>query len=371
MKLAVILGTCLALASPAWAQSDRSKNTETHDTRPEPPMMGKHLAKGHARPEAGRNKVSPNLTYHNGPVLTQTQGARVIAIMWGASWTGTDGKVSGLDAFYSGVGGSAYLGSNTEYTQAGGAHVGTKVSYGGHLVDNSAAPSGAPQTSAILNEVCKVLQVNHITPVTNGYYPVYVDTKRGNAGYCAWHSWGSCAGVQRPVRVLLQPRWRPRLRSRRTHRPAIRRALPRSPTSPATSCPRRFTDPARDWLVRPERRRELRQVRVDLRRALRDVPRNNTVWKIQGNWSNNAYDLNLGLRRRVKSPRLHRRRKSVSGRYLGDAARIHNPGGMFVLSSSPRPPTSSRRPIVRLPCLTLACHAASSSRRASALPLPR
>src|SRR4029077_17204423 len=74
--------------------------------------------------------------------------------------------------------------------------VGTKVSYGGHLVDNSAAPSGAPQTSAILNEVCKVLQVNHITPVTNGYYPVYVDTKRGNAGYCAWHSWSSCAGVQ-------------------------------------------------------------------------------------------------------------------------------------------------------------------------------
>jgi len=49
-------------------------------------MMGKHLAKGQARPEAGR-RVSPNLTYHNGPVLTQTPGARVIAIMWGASWT--------------------------------------------------------------------------------------------------------------------------------------------------------------------------------------------------------------------------------------------------------------------------------------------
>src|SRR4029078_3074241 len=85
MKLAVILGTSLALASPAWAQSDRSKNTETHNTRPEPPMMGKHLAKGQARPEAGR-RVSPNLTYHNGPVLTQTPGARVIPIMWGARW---------------------------------------------------------------------------------------------------------------------------------------------------------------------------------------------------------------------------------------------------------------------------------------------
>ena len=27
--------------------------------------------------------------------------------------------------------------------------------------------------------------------VANGYYPVYTDIPRGNAGYCAWHSWGS------------------------------------------------------------------------------------------------------------------------------------------------------------------------------------
>jgi hypothetical protein len=30
--------------------------------------------------------------------------------------------------------------------------------------------------------------------VTNGYYPVYVDVKRGNAGFCAWHSYGTCGG---------------------------------------------------------------------------------------------------------------------------------------------------------------------------------
>ena len=29
-------------------------------------------------------------------------------------------------------------------------------------------------------------------PVPNGYYPVYVDTPRGHAGFCAWHSAGSC-----------------------------------------------------------------------------------------------------------------------------------------------------------------------------------
>ena len=32
-------------------------------------------------------------------------------------------------------------------------------------------------------------------PVANGYYPVYVDTPRGHAGFCAWHSAGSCNGT--------------------------------------------------------------------------------------------------------------------------------------------------------------------------------
>ena len=239
MKLAASLLTCLVIASPAWAQSDKSANTETRDTRPEPPMLGKHLAKGQAsarwRSQGSRRTSSTTMApswyaAHRSPASSRSCGA---------SWASAYGdKITGLDPFYGGVGGSAYLSSNTEYTQAGGACVGTKVSYGGHLVDNSAAPSGAPQTSAILTEVCKVLQENHITPVTNGYYPVYVDTKRGNAGYCAWHSWSSCAGVQRPVRVLLQPRRRPRLRSRRTPERPSARVLPRSPTSPATSCPR-------------------------------------------------------------------------------------------------------------------------------------
>jgi hypothetical protein len=33
------------------------------------------------------------------------------------------------------------------------------------------------------------------SPVANGYYPVYVDTPRGQARYCAWHSYGSCNGT--------------------------------------------------------------------------------------------------------------------------------------------------------------------------------
>jgi hypothetical protein len=31
-------------------------------------------------------------------------------------------------------------------------------------------------------------------PSGNGYYAVYTDVKRGSAGYCAWHSAGTCGG---------------------------------------------------------------------------------------------------------------------------------------------------------------------------------
>jgi hypothetical protein len=33
------------------------------------------------------------------------------------------------------------------------------------------------------------------TAVSNGYYPVYVDSPRGNAGYCAYHSYGMCGST--------------------------------------------------------------------------------------------------------------------------------------------------------------------------------
>jgi hypothetical protein len=58
------------------------------------------------------------------------------------------------------------------------------------VVDGNSLPKRL-STSAILAEVCKVVP----KPVANGYYPVYVDKPRGNAGYCAYHSWASCGGT--------------------------------------------------------------------------------------------------------------------------------------------------------------------------------
>jgi len=153
----------------------------------EPPMAGIHWARGHAKPHSGGG--SPDLTYHGGPVLTA--GAYVEPIFWGASWANSSfvaDKMNGLATFYSGFGNSSYEATNTEYTDTTGAHVGTAVTLGVQHIDLSAAPRSGNRTSPILGEVCAVAA----NLVPDGYYPVYVDTPRGSAGFCAWHSVGTC-----------------------------------------------------------------------------------------------------------------------------------------------------------------------------------
>lgn len=154
--------------------------------RREPPMLGVHWARGEAGPPAS----SPLMTWHGGNILTSTF---VSAIFWGTRWSDpafAGDKLSGLDQFYAGIGGSSYAATNDEYT-GGNGQVGSAVSYGGAVLDPTPAPSRAPKTSAILDEVCKMIP----DPVANGFYPVYVDQPRGHQRYCAWHSYGSCNGV--------------------------------------------------------------------------------------------------------------------------------------------------------------------------------
>jgi hypothetical protein len=116
--------------------------------------------------------------------------ADVTPIYWGTSWSVGNSTIAGLTQFYGGIGNSSYLGTNTEYGGSNG-QVGTGVSLGTAIIDNSAAPSRPPQTSDIAAEVGRMIP----TPVANGYYPVYTDLPRGHAGYCAWHSWATINGV--------------------------------------------------------------------------------------------------------------------------------------------------------------------------------
>jgi hypothetical protein len=142
------------------------------------------------RAAGGKNKLAGDMTFHGGTVLTTSF---VQAIFWGTRWADSSfagDKITGLDTFYVGVGGSRYAGTNTEYFGSNG-QVTTATSYAGHTLDTQSSLGHAPKTSAVLAEVAQMVA----DPVPNGYYPVYTDLPRGHAQYCAWHSWGSVGGV--------------------------------------------------------------------------------------------------------------------------------------------------------------------------------
>ena len=129
------------------------------------------------------------MTYHGGKIMPT---AVIGTIFWGTSWGSYSGdKITGIDSYYTGWSGSNYAKASDEYTGTNG-QVGPTSTYTGHHIDSTAASGGA-NTSTILAEVCKVIP----SPDTsgNGYYAVYTDLPRGNAGYCAWHSAGSCGGT--------------------------------------------------------------------------------------------------------------------------------------------------------------------------------
>jgi hypothetical protein len=171
-----------AAAGPAIAAESRTNSG---------PVASYMHVRGQSGPaRSGGSRRSANMTYHGGVIMPT---AVTQAIFWGTSWASYAGdKVTGIDAFYAGWSTSNYAKTNTEYTGSNG-QVGATTTYSGHLVDPTAAVGGG-NTAKILAEVAKMIP--NPDPSGNGYYPVYTDVPRGNAGYCAWHSSGTANGVR-------------------------------------------------------------------------------------------------------------------------------------------------------------------------------
>ncbi|HEY4933896.1 MAG TPA: hypothetical protein VII23_20210 [Terriglobales bacterium] len=182
----VITMLCLmqALATIASAQSG--------DQNPDGPLLlGITWAQGTPEDQAASSAglPFPYMTRHGGKIMPK---ANVKAIFWGGSWAYYTGdKISGIDSWYRGFGNSNYAATSNEYIGSNG-KVGSTLAYGGHFIDTSMA-SGGGNPGVILAEVCK--EISEPDPSGNGYYPVYTDVPRGNAGYCAWHSAGTCKGI--------------------------------------------------------------------------------------------------------------------------------------------------------------------------------
>ena len=254
----------------------------------------KKATHGHEYPAKGAKNISifgnrsPNLTNHGGPILT---ASTVKAIYWGTSWSSssfTGDKQSGLDTFYLGWTGSKYAGTTTEYNSSNGQVSGT-VSYQGHVVDPTAGPSSPPTTQQIVNEVAKMIP----SPVANGYYPVYVDLKRGNAGYCAWHDTGVANGVQVQVAFFFN------LDNDSGCNPSDSTTGHDEPLAALANVSghelsEAETDPQLNaWYDRNGNENADKCAWHFHGNGVQTFS-NGSVWKIQGNWSNNAYNNRTG-----------------------------------------------------------------------------
>jgi len=224
------------------------------------------------------------MTYHGGVIMPSTVSQ---AIFWGPSWTNPGDKITGLDSWYTGFSNSNYAKTSDEYTGSNG-QVGPSVTHNGHIIDLSTAANGN-STSAIVAEVCKQIT----NPVSNGYYPVYVDLKRGNAGYCAYHTYGSCQGVTVQVAFFFNldgdagcdPQDTSGLHSQ---------GLAALANVSGHELSEARTDPDNPGAWYDKRGQE----NGDKCSWTFNVPlvsfSNGTQWKIQGEWSNNAYTAGTG-----------------------------------------------------------------------------
>ena len=275
-SLSILLLAAFCAALTASAQEVQKKHA--------PPMLGIHWARGIKPAQSGGG--SPDMTLHGGEILPT---AFTQAIFWGTSWpTNAGDKITEMDLWYAGFGGSNYAGTSDEYKGISGDQVSSTVSYGGHFTDSSRA-SGGGNTSAILGEVCKVIPATSLK--SNGYYAVYTDLPR-KGSYCAYHSWGSCGGVNIQFAFF----WK------------LDGDAGCDPQSTITT----YSQGAA--ALANVSGHELSEARTDPRGAgwfdsggaengdkcawTFNAPyvtfKNGTQWKIQGEWSNNAYDTGTG-----------------------------------------------------------------------------
>jgi len=161
-------------------------------------MLGLHKPQGDAgKARPGGGGASPNILWHSGAIMPK---ATITPIFWGPRWadpTFVSDKVIGLDSWHSGIGNSSFENTSNEYKGANG-QVTSTINYpgpGGSFTDLSTVPSTVSKlTTPTASEVCKMIKAS-APPDGSGYYPVYVDVPRGNAGFCAYHSYTTCSGI--------------------------------------------------------------------------------------------------------------------------------------------------------------------------------
>jgi hypothetical protein len=149
-----------------------------------------------------------DLSYHGGTGGIGVETApKIYLVLWGSQWNNNDpsGEEAILHNFYSGVGGSSWLNSVTQYCQgvasgsfscSGGTHAGNPSGiFAAAWYDNASAAPSHPSQSQLAAEAVRAAQFfGNTTSSKNASIQYVIATAHGNSAggfgtqYCAWHS---------------------------------------------------------------------------------------------------------------------------------------------------------------------------------------
>lgn len=205
--------------TPSYAQNDEIgyANAHIHIMPIKSQAQEAHAAK------PGGTSAGTGIYYHGGPVLQS--GTNVAAIYWssnriynggptpGTKGTGSnDGSLVGF--FMSHLGGTAYFGINSTYTDGSGNPIANVVNYTQYWANNSNAPAGTQNVSDA--DMVAMLQSGfdsgNLTYDPSTLYAIFTENKVNLGGgfgsqYCAYHYHGTVTvgGVSKTVLYAAMP----------------------------------------------------------------------------------------------------------------------------------------------------------------------
>jgi len=236
------------------------------------------------------------MTGHGGDLML---ASKTYAIYWGGDWNTpafAGDKITGLTSFFQGWGGSAYAGALTEYGGQNG-QVTTASTYVGSVIDPSTAPTGEPSVTAVIAEVEKLVPV----PDPTALYIVYGTTVRGTSRVCGWHWWGSYK--RHPVQVA----WIFNIDGDPGCDPhdsftAHSQGLAALANITAHELAETITDPRGLGWYAAVGQGEIGDKCAYVFSVSSVTFSNSSIWHVQAEWSNTAYNAGTGFQNRVQEP---------------------------------------------------------------------
>ena len=195
MRHQFVLALLLGVLTSAPVGADNTKST--HNTAVGKRHVHEIRSTFDVRPAAGKATAASSalMTAHGGPVLTQTA---IRVIYAGSSWSNpalAGDKITGIDTLLSGYGNSPYSNTAAEYVGSNGA-VGPTVAYQGHGNPLPNSINGDTMTD-VVNAVCAEYSANAASMPNPQSEIIFVmsDMKRpSTSNYCGYHSAATCSG---------------------------------------------------------------------------------------------------------------------------------------------------------------------------------